>query len=522
MLSIMMNDTYWKNFSITQDDIDVIYSHLLDIEIPQTPAELLGIILADRIEKEKINEKKREEENGAPYLPKNEYKVGDPIVFSNLDNSVGTVTKVRDANSFDLDFKVITVIVNEEEKEFAAGLEDHILNEASKATLEDDASALSKLLNEFGQKSIDVLVDSLRENDDFTYIGGKWFPSALLIDVNIGLLNLAEAVLDMNGGGPMYTNDMLEQIGFSSEDNPKLAEFSLDLAMQEDPRFDEVGTSGEMTWYLERLEPEAVLNTPIYLQYQEVEVDRDLLTEDMVILETEIDDELSNVYNDKSFKKLTIPLIFPHWRSGTLPITNKTQTVFPTALESERVRFVFIDEETRDEFEGWVVRKEGYVSGLSEWYESKNAMPGSIIQLQKGSRPGDVVISVQSYHSSKDWVRTAVIGSDGGIVYATLKQPVSTNMDAHMFIAMPGDVSALDEAWKSKSNTRKPLENLITEIINDLARLNPQYHVHAIEIYSAINAIRRCPPAPMLAALASDERFVHVGDFYYRYENSEA
>ena len=115
-----------------------------------------------------------------------------------------------------------------------------------------------------------------------------------------------------------------------------------------------------------------------------------------------------------------------------------------------------------------------------------------------------------------------MIGSDGGIVYATLKQPVSTNMDAHMFIAMPGDVSALDEAWEKKSNGRKPLVNTITEIINDLARLNPQFHVHAVELYSAINAVRRCPPAPMLAALASDNRFVHVGDFHYRYENSEA
>ena len=363
MLSIMMNDSYWKNFQITNEDIELIYNHLLNIEIPQTPAELLGIILADRIEKEKTKAKAREEEHGAPYLPKNEYKVGDSIIFPQLENHVGTVTKVRDAHSFELDFKVITVIVNGEEKEFAAGLEDHILNEASKATLEDDASALSKLLNEFGQHSIDVLISSLKENEDFTYIGGKWFPSALLIDVNIGLLNLAEAVLDMNGGGPMYTKDILEQIGFSSEDNPKLAEFSLDLAMQDDVRFDEVGTSGEMTWYLKRLEPHAVLNKPIFLQYEENAVNRDLLSEEMIVLEAEIDDELSNVFNDKAYKKLSFPLIFPHWRSGTLPITNKTKTIFPTALESERVRFNFIDEQTREEFEGWVVRNEGYVSG---------------------------------------------------------------------------------------------------------------------------------------------------------------
>ena len=43
--------------------------------------------------------------------------------------------------------------------------------------------------------------------------------------------------------------------------NPKLVEFSLDLALQEDPRFDEVGPAGEVLWYLHRLEPEEVRQT---------------------------------------------------------------------------------------------------------------------------------------------------------------------------------------------------------------------------------------------------------------------
>lgn len=39
----------------------------------------------------------------------------------------------------------------------------------------------------------------------------------------------------------------------------KLLEFSLNYALQEDPRFDEVGTTGEIAWVPRRLEPEAVL-----------------------------------------------------------------------------------------------------------------------------------------------------------------------------------------------------------------------------------------------------------------------
>ena len=78
----------------------------------------------------------------------------------------------------------------------------------------------------------------------------------------LGHLNLVEAILDMAGGGPSPTQPLLEQIGLASNTNSKLVEFSLDHALQEDPRFDEVGPSGEILWFLHRLEPEGVLQTP--------------------------------------------------------------------------------------------------------------------------------------------------------------------------------------------------------------------------------------------------------------------
>jgi len=40
-------------------------------------------------------------------------------------------------------------------------------------------------------------------------------------------------------------------------------------------------------------------------------------------------------------------------------------------------------------------------------------------------------------------------------------------------------------------------------MVRELSKLNPQGHVHAIELYAAINVIRRCPPGPILAILAS-------------------
>ena len=93
---------------------------------------------------------------------------------------------------------------------------------------------------------LDALEDSLSANPDFVRIAGRWFPRALLVDINVGHLNLAEAVLDMSGGGPLTTGQLLEQIELTADVNPKLVEFSLDLALQEDQRFDEVGPAGDV------------------------------------------------------------------------------------------------------------------------------------------------------------------------------------------------------------------------------------------------------------------------------------
>ena len=62
---------------------------------------------------------------------------------------------------------------------------------------------------------------------------------------------------------------------------------------------------------------------------------------------------------------------------------------------------------------------------------------------------------------------------------------------------------------------------MIVNIIKELAKLNPQSHVHASELYAAVNVIRRLPPGPILALLASRPWFIHVGDQHYRLNDAE-
>jgi len=90
-----------------------------------------------------------------------------------------------------------------------------------------------------------LLNDYLESNDDLIQIAGKWFPRALFVDIGPGYLNLAEAVLEVEEGGPLTTNAILGQIEFPTDVNSKLTEFSFNFALQEDPRFDEVGPAGE-------------------------------------------------------------------------------------------------------------------------------------------------------------------------------------------------------------------------------------------------------------------------------------
>jgi hypothetical protein len=361
----------------------------------------------------------------------------------------------------------------------------------------------------------------LDANQDFVRIAGRWFPRALLVDVNQGHLNLAEAVLDMAGGGPLPTEALLKQVELPSSENSKLVEFSLDLGLEEDARFDEVGPAGEVLWFLQRLEPQEVRETPIFLRYHEIEHDRDLLTGDMLALERELDDELSPLKpNNSNDDEVVISLNFPHWRVGSLPLSSRIDHLFPTAYEAPRIRFMIEDQKTGESFPGWVVREKRYVIGLQEWYQSQGLMPGSLVRVRQGDDPGKVMVSVDSRRSSREWIRTVLIGSDGGTVFAMLKQVVAAAFDERMAIKVP-DVSALDLVWKKMQKERPPFERVVVGIVRELTKLNPQGHVHASELYAAVNVVQRCPPAPILALLGSRSWFEHVGDLHFRFDDSE-
>jgi len=521
--TLSLQEDYWENFELLDEDIEFIYNYLLELETPLSTEELINSLVEDRIKREKAAIEKQRTAGGDLYKPKEDYKIDQTLIFPALNWQRGKVIGVRDGYNPELGkFEVIQVVLdNGDDREFAARLNDHYLNEAPAISQDDPLLDQNRVLETFSDLISNKIEEDLVTNPDFVRIAGKWFPRTLLLDINVGHLNIAEAVLDMQGGGPSTTADLLEQIELDASVNPKLLEFSLDLALQEDERFDEVGPAGEVLWFLKRLEPSEVLETPIFLQYHEIDYDREVLDEQLLKLEQELDDELSPIYgNIEQREEVDIRIIFPHLHSGTLPLSPRVRHLFPTAYEAPRILFTIVDEQSGERFPAWVVKDKKYVYGLTEWYRRNNLIPGSIINVKRGKSPGEVIVQTKSRRSMREWIKTVLVGSDGGVVFALLKQLINGEVDDRMGIAIP-DPDALNDVWMKMEKALPPFEQTLVNIVKELAKLNPQSHVHASELYAATNIVRRCPPGPILALLASRPWFIHVGDLYYRLSEQE-
>lgn len=515
---IALKKNYWESFELEESDVEFIYNRLLELEIPQSPDELLIALIHERIQKEIVSMEKKQNSEGMVYLPKETYSKGQTLIFPALDWKKGIVLSSRLGINPDIcDFQVIEVdFGNDGRKLFAANLNNHVLNNPTELKIEDKSLNPEFVLDQYGELLKSRLISALETNSDLVQIAGKWFPRALLVDVNMGYLNLAEAVLDMAGGGPLTTQSILEQIELPTDVNLKLTEFSLNLALQEDGRFDEVGPAGEVMWFLKKLEPEAVQKPPIYLNYTKIPYEAEKAHELAKQVESLVPDELEEEYSyTEPLNSLAFPLIYPHWRAGTLPLSSKVRKLFPTAYESPRVQFTFIDGDSGEKFNGWVVRPYAYVYGLRDWYQSKGIYPGAMIEIKKGDKPGEVIVNVEKRKSSREWIRTVLVGSDGGIVFAMLKQMVTSAFDERMIVAIP-DPEAIDQVWDQTIKKRTPLQQIVQTMMRELSKLNPQGHVHAQEVYSAVNIIRRCPPGPILNILLESSWSDYLGDLYFR------
>ena len=520
-------EIYWAEFDVTERDIEFIDNLLLEREVPLTIDAMSHALVEHRLELQRIELESRPNGEIEAYLPSEAYKVGDSLRFPIMDDQIGIVKGVREAENPDLSsFDAIEVSFKEsgELMEFAARFEEHALNSLSieGEALDSDITTES-VIKGYGPSIEDKIEARLQESPETVRIAGRWFHSGLLADIDEGHLNLAEAVLDVAEGGPLPTQSMADHMELPPDLDPLLTEFSVDFALQEDDRFDEVGPAGKVLWYLKRLEPDEVLQVPKRLAYSPKAYARDQLSEELLDLERSLDDELSEIEPASlaDVDSVTLPLLFPHRHAGTLPLSANLQALFPTAYEAPRIRFILVDGTTGEKFPGWVVREERYVFGLKDWYRSNQVPAGGLIKIMPSEAEGEVILQALEPRQRNDWIRTVTIDEGGHIGFTMLKHAVGTAYDERMIVGQI-DEEVLIEAWETGDQRRLPPDRLTLQVFRELARLNPQATVHATSLYSAVNVIRRLPPGPIFAELATRAHFESVGDYYWKLNEGES
>ena len=510
---------YWEQFSIQPSDFDHLMGFLVEKEHPYTVSELAQELT--RFRQQQINDVLTQTlSQGRIYRPGESYEVGETVIFPHIQNKVGIVLEVREGDNPEYNpFSVLKIQMEEGDvREFVAELKvEHPLNTSSYLPSEDINA--TTLFEKYGADITSKLRQAFDMNASIVNVADKWFVRELIVEVSPGQLNLAEALLDMEEGGPLRSDAFLSVIELPAEISQKLQLFSLEYSLLRDRRFDEVGPASHALWYLQSMEPEFVLQTPMMLRYVPIPYNRSMLDDVMLNMVQHAQDEWSET-NGKvvDLDQVTIILSYPHWRSGTLPLAAHVSRLFPTARITDRIRFTFVDGKTGDEFPGWVVRSGRYVYGLEDWYKQTKVGVGAFIDLSRGDEPGKIIVNVRPIRSRRrEWLRTATV-DNGRIALEVVRVPVSCEFDELVSIAIP-DPTTVD----ALATTFQPLslETLMDRVFDGLAGLSLQRAVHAMTLYSVINLVRRVPPGPMLATLAQSSKYISLGDNYWAYRGGE-
>ena len=511
----------WDDIAFDESCLDFIFDFLFEKEMPMTPFDLAKAMIQEKIRVYKKAIAKQEKSQGLIYRPKEKYQIGDEVTFPLISNQKGKVIEIRPGNNPDIPVFSVAFFQMEDgsQRQFACAYEDHTLNSFDYSLLNSSTETDPVVVyKKYGKKIASKIQNLLSQNDGLISIANYWFPKALLIDINPGFLNLAEAVLEMEEGKPVQTKKILELIEYPVDMNDRLTEFSFNYALHSDERFDEVGPIGTVLWTLKLLEPEDVRKVPLTLKcYDDFSINESAsqaFSFDLLRIHDELD-TTSNTATEDEIDCFDICINYPHWKAGTIPLIRKINSLFPTALETDRVIFTFIDAKTKESFPGWVIIPEKYIYGLKIWYRENNVIPGSIIRIAKTDKVDEVVVSLIPPRASRDWIRTALFDQKGRIYFETKHQIISTKFDERMCIYIENSPQ-LDIVWEQNNKNGINLQRLIGNIFKDLSRSNPQGIVHFQEIYAGLNMMHRCPPQPLLDILLNDDQFVALDDLNFK------
>lgn len=519
---------YWqKQFTVGKKDIEFLLNHILESTRLFTLDELATVLVKQHCEAEEAATRK-ELQRGELYQPKNSYQAGDQLVFPTLEFALGTVISTRAGYHPDYEtFSVLTVEIENEKdpREFVAEFrQPEVLNIGDESSLAGMQGLLTPAdLFKANRSAIrNKMQAALDNHDQFVNFYEQYFLKDLLTEFHEGLFNIVDAAIDINQT-PLGVDQLISEMGLNDDQEiTDVLRFSVNYRLAEDSRFHDVGPKGQVRWYLERLEPPEVHQLPVRLQptngqtYNSENFDDEILE-----LITDIDDETSNPEDispsDPDVSQVTLTLIYPHWRTGSLPLTPKTEPFFPVSYHNP-VMFYFVDGRTGDTFPGWTVFNHSYIFGLKEWYQKNNLPVGAYITLKRTDDPMNIVIDYKVTRNQRDWIRE-VQALGQRLTFQMNPQPINCKYDDLMIISDPFP-ETIDKLWSEAETKNLSLYHILGSIFPELSKLNPQSTVHFKTLYSAVNILRRFSPGLVYAELNKHECFIPMNHGYWTFDPS--
>lgn len=510
---------YWSAFKITAGDVEYISNLLLEAFAPKRTNEMALALFKHRADLESAT-LRRQLGSQTLYQPKRQYQLDEAVVFPALNFANGRVVEMRAGHNPDLGtFDVITVeMVGGKRREFAANfLGQHRLNDLDVNALTDDADLQTpeQLYAAYHESVENAVNTALLGNSEFIRIKEEWFLREMMAEVNVGHLNLAEAVLDMSNGGPLTSDVLLSDLGLPADVAGSVQEISLNRALGQDERFDEISLNDKPAWFLRRLEPVEVRQIPTSLMPARFpSIYTTTISEELRLLATQLDDELefnnnASIAAEASSETASSVLIFPHRRAGTLGWTRKLAAVLPS-VDKPRIPVTFQDKANGKQFVVWLVRDGHYIYGLSDWYKQYELPVGASIQLTRSGADNIWIIDAKRHKPRREWVRVGSV-RDTRLRLDTAQRAVTAEADElmAMFVDDPRTMDAM------RGDQPREVAQSVREVFPEIAKLSPQGNVHARTLYSAVNVVTRAAPLDVFAALIAHGSYVPVGDNYW-------
>ncbi len=504
---------YWSAYSFTSGDAEYLYSFVLEEGKPKRITDLAMAIIRLRTEQESAAIRNQTSDKKF-YQPKNSYQVGETLSFPALKFESGKVVGVRPASNPELGvFDVIAVeMPNGLQREFATNFaREHRLNDQEPTSFMDSGSltTVDELYELHGTHVADVVGNALEGNTEFIRIGDEWFLNAMMAEVNIGHLNLAEAVLDVVNGGPLTADQILHDLGLPPDVAANVQEASLNSALGADERFDEVSLNEIPAWFLRRLEPVEVREVPSQLIPTHF-LGTTTLNEDLERLAADLDDELD--YDGALVEPLDralVELTFSHRRAGTLGWGKQLAAVLPQT-DKPRIPLHFKDRVSQKEMTVWLVREGRYLWGLADWYKANDIPTGAYIEVSRSDADNLIWLDYRRHKPKREWVRVAS-ARDGRLHLEMAQRAVSCDVDELMSVFVD-DPRTLDGL---RNDRPRDVAQAVRESFPEITKLSPQGNVHARTLYSAVNIYARTAPRDVFSALVAGGSYVPVGDNYW-------